>query len=95
MGSHCYSTYKKSAKFAANLLRNWSVRKKETFLFIKQTKVSRVYFTGKALTVKQLKKEGVGASDISIESVTVVCKGNITDDVITDIYDLSVPVVSA
>ena len=32
-------------------------------------KVSRVYFTGKALTVKQLKKEGVGASDISNESL--------------------------
>ena len=36
---------------------------------IAETKVYRVYFTGKALTVKQLKKEGVGASDISIESV--------------------------
>ena len=32
-------------------------------------KVGKVYFRGKALTVKQLKKGGVGASDSSIESL--------------------------
>ena len=62
-------------------------KKLKTFKFLRKQnrfsliKVSRVYFA-----MKQLKKGGVGAKLFSIETL-LVNFFNITDDIITDIYD--------